>query len=187
MASTEIKTQSHDKPRLHPTRTKLESNTRATSIEVLNARLADGLDVALITKQAHWNLKGPQFIGIHLMLDGFRAEQDDLNDKMAERITAIGGTAYGTTQEITKRSQLESYPTDIYRISDHLAALIDRFSVYANAVREAIDTTDEAGDADTADLFTEISRTMDKQLWFLEAHVQEETGPMRDGDGAGHR
>ncbi|MCQ8241758.1 DNA starvation/stationary phase protection protein Dps [Rhizosaccharibacter radicis] len=187
MASTETKTQSRGKPRLHPTRTKLESNTRTTAIEVLNARLADGLDVALITKQAHWNLKGPQFIGIHEMLDGFRTEQDDLNDKMAERITAIGGTAFGTTQAIAERSQLSPYPTDIYRISDHLAALIDRFSVYANAVREAIDTTDDAGDPDTADLFTEISRAMDKQLWFLEAHVQEETGPIRDGDGTGKR
>ena len=175
------------KQRLHPTRTKLESNARTVAIEVLNKRLADGLDLALITKQAHWNLKGPQFIGIHLMLDGFRTEQDDLNDKMAERITALGGTAFGTTQTITAGSQLAAYPTDIYRIADHLAALIDRYSVFANSVRENIDETDEAGDPDTADLLTEVSRAIDKQLWFLEAHVQEPTGPIRDGDGQGAR
>ena len=174
-------------PRLHPTRTKLDSNARSVAIDVLNKRLADGLDLALITKQAHWNLKGPQFIGVHLMLDGFRTEQDDLTDKMAERITALGGTAFGTTQDITRDSQLEPYPTNIYKVADHLAALIDRFSVYGNAVRQNIDETDEAGDPDTADLLTEVSRAIDKQLWFLEAHVQEPTGEIRDGDGKGAR
>jgi starvation-inducible DNA-binding protein len=174
-------------PRLHPTRTKLESNARSVAIEVLNKRLADGIDLSLITKQAHWNLKGPQFIGVHLMLDGFRTEQDDLNDKMAERITALGGTALGTTQVITKDSQLAAYPTDIYKVADHLAALIDRYSVFGNSVRQNIDDTDEAGDADTADLLTEVSRAIDKQLWFLEAHVQEPTGEVRDGDGKGAR
>ena len=175
------------KQRLHPTRTKLESNARSVAIDVLNKRLADGLDLSLITKQAHWNLKGPQFIGIHLMLDGFRDEQDDLNDKMAERITALGGTAFGTTQTITATSQLAPYPIDIYRIADHLSALIDRYSVFGNAVRENIGETDEAGDPDTADLLTEVSRAIDKQLWFLEAHVQEPTGEIRDGDGSGKR
>ena len=174
-------------PRLHPTRTKLDSNARSVAIDVLNKRLADGLDLALITKQAHWNLKGPQFIGVHMMLDGFRTEQDDLTDKMAERITALGGTAFGTTQDITRDSQLQPYPTNIYKIADHLAALIDRYSVYANAVRQNIDETDEAGDPDTADLLTEVSRAIDKQLWFLEAHVQEPTGEIRDGDGKGAR
>ncbi|WP_428378053.1 DNA starvation/stationary phase protection protein Dps [Lichenicoccus sp.] len=185
MASTEKPRQL--KPRLHPTRNTMKSNARNVAISLLNGRLADGLDLALITKQAHWNLKGPQFIGIHLMLDGFRTDQDDWNDKMAERITALGGTAYGTTQDITKSSQLEAYPTDIYRIADHLSALIDRYAAFGNAVREAIDESDEAGDADTTDLFTEVSRGMDKQLWFLEAHVQEPTGQIRDGDGKGER
>jgi len=176
-----------DTQRLHPTRTELKSNARQVAIELLNKRLADGIDVALITKQAHWNLKGPQFIGIHEMLDGFRAIQDDLNDKMAERVTALGGTAFGTAQDVTSKSQLKPYPTDIYKIADHLAALIDRYSVFANAVRQNIDDADEAGEPDTADLFTEVSRAIDKQLWFLEAHTQEPTGPIRDGDGKGHR
>ncbi|WP_428390555.1 DNA starvation/stationary phase protection protein Dps [Lichenicoccus sp.] len=181
MAST------HTKTHLHPTRNTINSNARTVAIALLSARLLDGIDLALITKQAHWNLKGPQFIGIHEMLDGFRSQQDDWNDKTAERITALAGTAIGTSQGIAKGSQLEPYPTDIYRIADHLAALIDRYAVVANAVRQSIDEADEAGDPDTADLFTEISRGLDKQLWFLEAHVQEPTGPIRDGDGSGKR
>ncbi len=173
--------------RMHQTRNDTKSNAKAVSIATLNARLADGIDLSLITKQAHWNLKGPQFIGIHLMLDGFRTEQDDWTDKMAERITQLGGTARGTAVEVAKTSKLTPYPTDTYAVADHLAALIDRFAAFANAVRENIDETDEAGDAGTADLFTEVSRGIDKQLWFLEAHVQEPTGTMRDGDGKGTR
>ncbi len=142
-------------------------------MQVLQARMADGIDLALVTKQAHWNLKGPQFIGVHLMLDGFRDEIDEWNDMMAERITQLGGTARGTVQEVGRETSLKPYPTDIYSIADHVNALIERYSSVANAVREGIDTTDEAGDAGTSDLLTEVSRGLDKQLWFLEAHVQE--------------
>lgn len=161
----------------HRTHNGTKSNAKKVSIELLNARLADGLDLALATKQAHWNLKGLQFIGVHEMLDKFRAEQDDFNDKMAERAVMLGGTAFGTSQVIAERTSLAPYPTDIYAIVDHLKALIDRTAAVANAVREAIDQTDEAGDADTADLFTEVSRGLDMQLWFLEAHMQEPSNP----------
>ncbi|MCQ9155588.1 DNA starvation/stationary phase protection protein Dps [Acidomonas methanolica] len=172
---------------LHKTRNSLQDNAKKVSIEVLNARLADLIDLALITKQAHWNLKGPQFIGVHEMLDGFRDTLDTATDDVAERAVQLGGTAYGTVQTVTGASSCAAYPTDIYKIGDHIAALIDRYAVVANNVREAIDITDEAGDPDTADLFTGISRTLDKNLWFLEAHVQEPTGTLRDGDNKGER
>ena len=171
----------------HPTRNNLPTNARTVSIDLLTGRLADGIDMALITKQAHWNLKGLQFIGVHEMLDGFRTAIDEWVDTMAERITQLGGTALGRVQDVARSSQLSAYPDDIYKVPDHLAALIDRYSVVANAVRKSIDDADEAGDADTADLFTEVSRGLDKQLWFLEAHVQEGPGQLRDGDGAGQR
>ena len=172
---------------MHKTRNDTKGNAKKVAIETLQARLVDGIDLALVIKQAHWNLKGPEFIGLHLMLDGFRETVDDYNDKIAERITQLGGTARGTVQAVAAESKLAAYPVDIYAIGDHLAALIDRYAVYANAVRENIDETDEAGDPDTADVFTEVSRGVDKHLWFLEAHVQEPKGTMRDGDGKGHR
>jgi starvation-inducible DNA-binding protein len=157
----------------YETKNNLKSNAKSVAIALLNARLADSIDLALLTKQAHWNLKGPQFIAIHEMIDGFRTEVDSHVDTMAERIVQLGGTALGTTQAVAKASALKPYPTDIYKISDHLAALIDRYATVANAVRAAIDEADEAGDADTADIFTAYSRALDKALWFLEAHVQE--------------
>ena len=169
---TDLRDQTKD-ARLHQTRNDTQNNAKAVSMEALQNRLADGIDLSLVIKEAHWNLKGPQFIGIHLMLDKFRAEVSEWNDEMAERIVQLGGTARGTVQEVGKRSSLTPYPTDIYTISDHLHALIERYAAVANAVRKNIDDTDDAGDPGTADLFTEVSRGLDKQLWFLEAHVQE--------------
>jgi starvation-inducible DNA-binding protein len=155
------------------TRNDLKSNTRASSIEVLNARLADAIDLALITKQAHWNVKGPQFIAIHEMLDTFRAELDGHVDTIAERAVQLGGTAYGTSQVVARETTLKPYPTEIHKTKDHLAALIEAYAAAAKGARDAISETDEAGDADTADIFTAYSRSLDKFLWFLEAHTQE--------------
>ncbi len=165
--------------RLHKTNNDLKNNAKAVSMEILQARMADGIDLGLVTKQAHWNLKGPQFIGIHLMLDGFREEQDEWVDMMAERITQLGGTARGTVQEVGRETSLKPYPTDIYAIADHLHALIERYAACANSIRKNIGDTDDAGDAGTADLLTEVSRGLDKQLWFLEAHTQEPSGTFR--------
>ena len=107
------------------------------------------------------------------MLDGFRTQIDEHVDTMAERVVQLGGTALGTTQTVAKASSLAPYPTNIYAIKDHLAALIERYGAVANTLRKNIDEADEAGDADTADIFTAASRDLDKSLWFLEAHVQE--------------
>jgi starvation-inducible DNA-binding protein len=157
----------------HETRNKLETNAKAVAIELLNARLADTIDLALVAKQAHWNVKGRTFIGVHKMLDELRDDVDEYVDLIAERVTALGGTALGTSQIVVRSSTVEPYPVDIYKVEDHLRALADRYGRVANAVRANIDDADEAGDADTADLFTEVSRGLDKWLWFIEAHLQE--------------
>lgn len=158
---------------MHKTVNDLNANAKQAAIQLLNTRVADAIDLALLTKQAHWNLKGPRFIAIHEMLDGFRTQIDGHVDTMAERVVQLGGTALGTVQVVAQGTKLPPYPTDIYAINDHLAALIERYGAVANSVRRSIDEADEAGDADTADIFTAASRDLDKALWFLEAHVQE--------------
>src|SRR5919108_605019 len=135
----------------YETRSDLSANAKNVSIAVLNARLADAIDLALLTKQAHWNIKGPNFIALHEMIDGFRTEIDEHVDTMAERVVQLGGTALGTTQAVEKGTTLKPYPTDIHKTKDHLAELIGRYGQAANSVRGAIDETDNAGDADTAD------------------------------------
>jgi starvation-inducible DNA-binding protein len=148
----------------------LADNTKKASIALLNSRVAEAIDLALITKQAHWNLRGKQFIAVHEMLDGFRTQLDGHVDTIAERVVQLGGTALGTSQEVVKTSTLPAYPTDIHSIDDHLTALIEHYGAVANAARKAIDESDESGDADSADIFTAYSRDLDKALWFLEAH-----------------
>ncbi len=149
----------------------LASNTKTQMIGLLNERLADGIDLSLATKQAHWNLKGPGFIAVHLMLDGFRDELDEHVDTMAERIAQLGGIAFGTIQSSAAATVLKPYPTEIVSVQDHLEALIERYAATAALVREAIDGSAEAGDADTADILTAYSRMLDKSLWFLQSNL----------------
>ena len=150
----------------------LKSNAKSAVIDILNARLADAIDLALITKQAHWNLRGPDFIAIHEMLDPMRAAIDEHVDTIAERVAQLDGIALGTSQVVAKSSTLAAYPTDIRKTRDHLAALAERYAALANQVRQDIDATDEAGDADAADILTAFSRELDKNLWFIKSHLE---------------
>jgi starvation-inducible DNA-binding protein len=150
----------------------LASNTKKAMIELLNARLAESLDVALLTKQAHWNIKGPTFIAVHLLLDDLRKEIDEHTDTIAERVAQLDGIALGTVQTVEENTSLPPYPTDIRKIPDHLQALVERYAAAANAGRKAIAAADDAGDADTADILTAYSRALDKALWFLKSHLE---------------
>jgi starvation-inducible DNA-binding protein len=150
----------------------LKSNTKTAMIDLLNARLADAIDLALVTKQAHWNLKGPTFIAVHEPLDQLRNDVDEHVDIIAERVAQLDGVALGTVQTVGTATQLAPYPTDIRKVEDHVSALVDRYAALSASTRAAIDTADEAGDAGTADIFTAFSRVLDKDLWFLKSHLE---------------
>lgn len=159
---------------MHATKNDLSESTREKVSVILNDRLADAIHFSLQCKQAHWNVKGRQFIALHELFDALYALVQGHIDEIAERITALGGVAEGTLQAVTARSHLPSYPTDIFEGMDHVKALSNNLALYGKGVRADIDRTADLGDADTADLFTGISRECDKQLWFLEAHLQDE-------------
>ncbi len=154
------------------TRNDLPDNTRKAMVALLNARLADTIDLRLAVKQAHWNVKGPTFIALHELFDQIQARVDTFADDIAERAVALGGAAHGTSAVVVKATNLKPYPTETMQDKEHLTALADRLSAYGKLAREAIDAADEAGDKDTADLFTGVSRSIDKDLWFVEAHLQ---------------
>ena len=155
---------------MHPTKNDLSEKTRKKVIETLADRLADATDLMLQTKQAHWNVKGPSFIALHELFDKINDAAEEWVDLIAERIVQLGGTAEGTVQATAKRTSLKPYSLTIVSGTDHVEALSSGLAAFGKKVRTAIDKTGKAGDADTADLFTEVSRDVDKYLWFVEAH-----------------
>ena len=160
------------KPKLHPTQNDLREKVRRAMIDLLNQQLADVLDLGMQAKQAHWNVKGPQFIGLHELFDKVAEELEEFTDDIAERAVELGGIAQGTIQVVSKRSRLSAYPLNLTSGQKHVAALSGALAKFGTTTREAIDTAAKAGDADTADLFTEVSRGVDKLLWMVEAHAQ---------------
>jgi starvation-inducible DNA-binding protein len=157
---------------MHKTKNDLPAASRKKLIDLLNARLCDAVDLISQAKAAHWNVKGPSFIALHELFDKVYEHAAESADEIAERCVQLGGIALGTVRIAAKNSTLKEYPTDIALDLDHVDALSDRLAAFGKAVREAIDKSDELNDADTADMFTDISRANDKMLWFVEAHVQ---------------
>jgi starvation-inducible DNA-binding protein len=162
-----------DLKRTFETGVNLSDATRRAMIDLLNQQLADATDLFTQTKQAHWNVKGRHFYPLHLLFDSLAEKRTGEMDEIAERATAIGGYATGTVRMAAANSQLEEIPTGIDGGMDYVKALVERYTTYANSLRDGIDKADKAGDMDTADLFTQISREVDKDLWFLQAHLQD--------------
>jgi len=160
-----------NKTSFYPTRIDLPLDTRKPVVDMLNGTLAATTDLKTQTKQAHWNVKGTDFYQLHLLFDEMATELEDFSDLVAERITALAGTAMGTVRMAASNSILPEYDFDAVGSMEHVAALADRYAAYAKHLREGIAKADELGDMDTSDLYTEISRTIDKRLWFLEAHL----------------
>ncbi len=153
------------------TRNDLSADTRSQVIRLLNARLADAIDLGMQTKHAHWNVKGPHFIALHELFDKIAEEIEEHVDTIAERITALGGTAGGTVAAVARATSLKAYPEELVEGLAHVEALATALADFGRKARAGIEEATRLGDADTADLFTEVSREIDKQLWFLEAHL----------------
>ena len=156
------------------TKNDLPEATRIKAVELLNARLGDCIDLQTQTKQAHWNVKGPNFIALHELFDNINEDLEDYIDDIAERAVQLGGVAEGTARMVAKRSSLPEYPLNATDGRSHVEALSSVLAAFGTAARKGIDQANELGDLDTADLFTEVSRGIDKWLWFVEAHLQAE-------------
>lgn len=158
--------------RLYATKNDLPEAARTEAIALLNQRLADCIDLQTQCKQAHWNVKGPTFIALHKLFDEINEDVEEYVDLIAERIVQLGGIAEGTVGAVEGRSTLPDYPLALSNGAEHVAALSDALAAFGRAVRIGIEEMNELEDADSADILTEISRGIDKWLWFVEAHQQ---------------
>lgn len=154
------------------TRIDLADKTRNAMVKLLNQQLADTFDLYSQIKQSHWNVKGMEFMQLHELFDDVAESVLEYADMIAERATALGGAAQGTVRLAAQNSTLAELPADVVQDRELLVLVADRVAAYANSTRAAIDTAGEAKDQGTADLFTEVSRGIDKRLYFLEAHLQ---------------
>lgn len=158
--------------KLFPTKNDLPEDRRVEVIALLNQRLAEAIDVQTQCKQAHWNVKGPSFIGLHKLFDEINEDVESYVDLIAERVVQLGGIAEGTIGAVEGRSKLPDYPIGLSTGPEHVAALSDALSAFGRAARITIAEMDELEDAGSADMLTDISRGVDKWLWFVEAHQQ---------------
>lgn len=156
---------------LHPTKNDLSEGVRSKAVALLGSRLADCIDLQTQTKQAHWNVKGPEFIALHELFDKINEEVEDYVDLIAERAVQLGGTVEGTARAVAAKSSLPEYPLTITGGRDHVAALSSALTAFGKSARQAIEQSAEFGDAVTSDMFTEISRGIDQWLWMVEAHL----------------
>ncbi len=157
-------------PHLNPTQHDLPEGVRRKVTTILNDQLADLIDLHSQAKQAHWNVKGPNFIGLHELFDKIADKLSDYIDMVAERGVALGGVALGTVRLAASRSRLPEYPLEIQTGADHVKAFSAALAQFGATLRDDIERTQELGDLDTSDLFTQVSRTIDKYLWMVEAH-----------------
>jgi starvation-inducible DNA-binding protein len=153
----------------------LPTEVKQRMIPLLNQQLADAIDLGLQAKQAHWNVKGPQFVSLHALFDEAAELLGELADELAERAVALGGIADGTLQAVAARTRLAAYDRNMLAGTDHLQAFGAALAHFARSNRAAIESAAAAGDAATADLFTEASRAADKLLWKVSAHTSAAT------------
>ncbi len=156
---------------LRKTKNSTKAEVREKVAPMLQAALTSAIDLSLQAKQAHWNVRGPGFIGIHELFDKAAAQAQNHADDIAERLVQLGGTAMGRAKDVSKGSALKEYPGDISAQEEHVDAFSTALADFASQLRELIQKAEDAGDPDTADLFTSVSRDTEKMLWFVESHL----------------
>jgi starvation-inducible DNA-binding protein len=161
-----------ESPKMYETENDISKERRSELNALMNQRLASAVDLQLQMKQAHWNVKGPSFIGLHELFDKVAEAVEGYVDEIAERIVQLGGVAEGTVRMAAARSRLTEYSPEISEGMAHVEGVARALATFGQEARNSINEADELDDADTADLFTEISRGIDKWLWFVEAHSQ---------------
>jgi len=158
---------------MRPTRHELPIEKRRRIVTRLNTLLASSIDLSLQAKQAHWNTRGPSFIALHELYDKVHDAAEEASDLLAERVAALGGVAEGTLQAVAKGTELAKYPVSLAGETSHVSQVADALARVSADTRKAVDAFDKLGDPASADIATEIVRSVDQYLWFVEAHLSK--------------
>jgi starvation-inducible DNA-binding protein len=157
---------------MYDTRVDISITIREKIAPLIQARVVDGIDLLTQVKYAHWNVKGPHFLTLHQLFDRLGGIVAELVDLLAERLLVLGGTVCGTARMVASQSTLAEFPLDALDGLEMAATVADKLAAFGKAVRVNIVEATKLGDGSTADVFTEVVREIDKQLWLVEAHLQ---------------
>jgi starvation-inducible DNA-binding protein len=150
----------------------LQETKRVQLIQLCNACLAEAVDLQLHCKHAHWNVKGPNFIALHQLFDQVNESVEDYIDLIAERAVQLGGIANSTSHVVATWAHMPENDAQSPSEHDYIHSLSEALRSFGKIARNAIGKSSEIGDAVSADIFTEITRGVDKWLWMVEAHLQ---------------
>jgi starvation-inducible DNA-binding protein len=153
----------------------LPEATRQQVVDLLNKRLSDTFVLYTKTLNFHWNVTGPEFIQIHLLLEEQYTELAEGIDSIAERVRKIGGFAFGTLDEFKQNSAIEEQPGRIPNWEQMLQILVDDHETIIRQLREDADKTEEWGDMFTNDFVIGLAQEHETMAWKLRAHLENAT------------
>ncbi|MBK7962083.1 MAG: DNA starvation/stationary phase protection protein Dps [Bdellovibrionales bacterium] len=156
---------------MHMTRNDIPEKKRHQITNILNQHLASAIDLSFQAKQAHWNVKAENFTELHEVFDTIYETISASVDEIGERISQLGGQAEGTIQVATKKTYLKPLTLGFNKGPDLVSALADAVAVYGKCLRKSIEEMGPLKDAVSGDMLTQIARSVDKQLWILESHL----------------
>jgi starvation-inducible DNA-binding protein len=150
----------------------LSHEARLQSSQLLNQILADTMILYSLYKKHHWQMRGPTFEQLHLLLDKHAGEQLELIDTLAERVQMLGGVANADPRHVAELTRFERAPDGVEEVPAMLARLLSAHEAIITAVRKAIEQTAQNGDDGSNDLLMgNVLRTHEQQVWFLAEHL----------------
>jgi starvation-inducible DNA-binding protein len=142
------------------------------SIMILNQLLADSITIYYLYKKHHWQMAGPTFYQLHLLLDKHAEEIEETVDLLAERIQSLGGVSLAMPFDVAERTKIERPPIGEEDIPAMLARTANAHALIIKELRDGIEVTNDSKDAGTNDLLvSDVLRVHELQLWFLTQHL----------------
>ena len=161
-----------DTSRMYETENDVSEPRRSELNALMNQRLADAVDLQMQLKQAHWNVKGPHFIGLHELFDQIDEAVESYVDLIAERIQLLGGVSIAMAHDVAELTKIPRPPKGREEVPVQISRLLEAHELVLAECRMAADRANDTGDQGTNDLLiSDVVRTNELQAWFVAEHV----------------